>query len=70
MADSVAIPFAAAAGNGHGDAINVMRTTRDFIAAGAAGIRLGGRRVIAVDGSVGKFRAAARIRVNSTPTSS
>jgi 2-methylisocitrate lyase-like PEP mutase family enzyme len=39
-ADAVAIPLVADASDGHGNAINAMRTTRDFIAAGVAGIHL------------------------------
>jgi 2-methylisocitrate lyase-like PEP mutase family enzyme len=39
-ADSLTIPLVADASDGYGNAINVMRTTRDFIAAGVAGIHL------------------------------
>jgi 2-methylisocitrate lyase-like PEP mutase family enzyme len=43
-ADAVSIPLIADAGDGYGDAINAMRTTRDFIAAGVAGIHLDDQR--------------------------
>ena len=74
MANAVAIPVIADADNGYGNAINVVRTVRDYIQTGVAGIHIedqvvpkrcghvAGRQVIPVDEAVGKFRAADRVR--------
>ncbi|HET9578544.1 MAG TPA: isocitrate lyase/PEP mutase family protein [Usitatibacter sp.] len=74
IASSVRIPLIADADNGYGNAINVIRTVREYIGAGVAGIHLedqvmpkrcghvAGRVVIALDEAVGKIRAAADTR--------
>ena len=70
IAGSVGIPVLADADTGYGNAINVMRTVRDFEAAGVAGINIedqvnpkrcghvAGKRIIDFDEAVGKIRAA------------
>jgi len=70
IAGSVSIPVLADADTGYGNAINVMRTVREFEAAGVAGINIedqvspkrcghvAGKQIIAYDEAVGKIRAA------------
>src|SRR5207344_1915060 len=79
IANAVAVPVIADADNGYGNAINVMRTVREYIQTGVAGIHLedqvipkrcghvAGRRVIALEEAVGKYRAAARARDEVDP---
>jgi len=67
---AVDIPVIADADNGFGNAVNMIRTVRDYEEAGVAGIHvedqispkrcghLAGKEVIAVDEAVGKIRAA------------
>ena len=74
MANAVSIPVIADADNGYGNAINVIRTVRDYIQTGVAGIHIedqvapkrcghvAGRQVIPLDEAVGKFRAADHVR--------
>src|SRR2546423_2339479 len=74
IANAVAAPVIADADNGYGNAINVMRTVREYIQTGVAGIHIedqvipkrcghvAGRRVIALDEAVGKYRAADAVR--------
>jgi 2-methylisocitrate lyase-like PEP mutase family enzyme len=74
MANAVEIPVIADADNGYGNAINVMRTVRDYIQTGVAGIHIedqvvpkrcghvAGRQVISLEEAVGKFRAADQVR--------
>jgi 2-methylisocitrate lyase-like PEP mutase family enzyme len=74
MANAVSIPVIADADNGYGNAINVVRTVRDYIQTGVAGIHIedqvmpkrcghvAGRQVIPLDEAVGKFRAADQVR--------
>lgn len=74
IAAAVRIPLIADADTGFGNAINVMRTVREYIGAGVAGIHIedqvspkrcghvAGRLVIALEEAVGKIRAAADTR--------
>src|SRR5262249_41544806 len=74
IANAVPVPVIADADNGYGNAINVMRTVRDYIQTGVAGIHIedqvvpkrcghvAGRQVIPLDEAVGKFRAADKVR--------
>jgi len=79
IANAVAAPVIADADNGYGNAINVMRTVREYIQTGVAGIHIedqvipkrcghvAGRRVIALDEAVGKYRAADAVRRELDP---
>ena len=79
IANAVKVPVIADADNGYGNAINVMRTVREYIQTGVAGIHIedqvipkrcghvAGRRVIAVEEAVGKYRAADAVRRELDP---
>jgi 2-methylisocitrate lyase-like PEP mutase family enzyme len=79
IASAVRIPLIADADNGYGNAINVIRTVREYIGAGVAGIHLedqvmpkrcghvAGRVVIGFEEAVGKIRAAADARDELDP---
>jgi 2-methylisocitrate lyase-like PEP mutase family enzyme len=79
IANAVAVPVIADADNGYGNAINVMRTVREYIQTGVAGIHVedqaipkrcghvAGRRVIPIEEAVGKYRAAAAVRRDLDP---
>ncbi len=79
IAQAVSIPVIADADNGYGNAINVIRTVREFIGAGIAGIHLedqvspkrcghvAGRLVIPIEEAVGKMRAADATRRELDP---
>src|SRR2546423_5855946 len=79
IANAVAAPVIADADNGYGNAINVMRTVREYIQTGVAGIHIedqvipkrcghvAGRRVIALEEAVGKYRAADAVRRELDP---
>ena len=79
IANAVAVPVIADADNGYGNAINVMRTVREYIQTGVAGIHIedqaipkrcghvAGRRVIPIEEAVGKYRAAAAVRRDLDP---
>jgi 2-methylisocitrate lyase-like PEP mutase family enzyme len=79
IANAVRVPVIADADNGYGNAINVIRTVREYIQTGVAGIHIedqvipkrcghvAGRRVIPLEEAVGKFRAAARAREEADP---
>ena len=72
--EAVDVPVIADADNGYGNATNVIRTVREFIKAGVAGIHIEdqtfpkrcghvkGREVIPKEEAVGKYRAAADVR--------
>lgn len=74
---AVEIPVVVDADTGYGNAVNVVRTVRDLVRAGAAGIfledqvwpkrcgHMRGKRVIPVDEQVGKLRAAVEARGDS-----
>ncbi|MFB6160221.1 MAG: oxaloacetate decarboxylase [Haloferacaceae archaeon] len=77
--ETVDVPVFADADNGYGNAINVVRTIREFAAAGVAGVHLedqvfpkrcgheAGKRVVPRDEAVGKLRAAAETRDEHDP---
>jgi len=79
IAQAVNIPVIADADNGYGNAINVIRTVREFISAGIAGIHLedqvspkrcghvAGRLVVSLEEAVGKMRAADATRKELDP---
>jgi 2-methylisocitrate lyase-like PEP mutase family enzyme len=79
IASAVRVPLIADADTGFGNAINVIRTVREYIGAGVAGIHLedqvspkrcghvAGRLVIPMDEAVGKIRAAADTRAGLDP---
>ena len=79
IANAVSVPVIADADNGYGNAINVIRTVREYIQTGVAGIHLedqvipkrcghvAGRRVVPIDEAVGKYRAADRARREADP---
>jgi len=70
MAGAVSIPIVADSDTGGGNAINVVRTIREYIQAGAAGVHLedqvtpkrsghwAGKRLIPLEEAAGKIRAA------------
>ncbi len=74
IAEAVKIPVIVDADNGYGNAINTMRTVREFERAGVAGIHIEdqvwpkrcghmfGKRLIAKDEMVGKIKAALDAR--------
>jgi 2-methylisocitrate lyase-like PEP mutase family enzyme len=79
IANAVDVPVIADADNGYGNAINVMRTVREYIQTGVAGIHIedqaipkrcghvAGRRVIPLAEAVGKYRAADAVRRDLDP---
>jgi len=79
IAAAVEAPVIADADNGYGNAINVIRTVREYIGAGIAGIHIedqvapkrcghvAGREVIPQDEAVGKIRAAVVARDEADP---
>src|SRR5580765_2916203 len=79
IANAVPLPVIADADNGYGNAINVMRTVREYIGTGVAGIHIedqaipkrcghvAGRRVIPLEEAVGKYRAADAVRRDLDP---
>lgn len=74
IAGAVGVPVIADADNGYGNAINVIRTVREYVGTGVAGIHIedqaipkrcghvAGRQVIPIEEAVGKYRAAAQAR--------
>ena len=79
IASAVRVPLIADADTGFGNAINVIRTVREYIGAGVAGMHLedqvspkrcghvAGRLVIPLEEAVGKMRAAADARDRLDP---
>jgi 2-methylisocitrate lyase-like PEP mutase family enzyme len=79
IANAVGVPVIADADNGYGNAVNVMRTVREYVQTGVAGIHIedqaipkrcghvAGRRVIPIEEAVGKYRAAAAVRADLDP---
>ncbi|MBM4330794.1 MAG: isocitrate lyase/PEP mutase family protein [Deltaproteobacteria bacterium] len=79
IASAVKIPVFCDADTGYGNAINVMRTTEEFILAGVAGVHIedqvapkrcghvAGKQVVSVEEAVGKYRAADHIRRELDP---
>jgi 2-methylisocitrate lyase-like PEP mutase family enzyme len=79
IASSVRVPLIADADTGFGNAINVIRTLREYIGAGVAGLHMedqvnpkrcghvAGRVVIPIEEAVGKIRAAVDTRNDLDP---
>jgi 2-methylisocitrate lyase-like PEP mutase family enzyme len=79
IAGAVGVPVIADADNGYGNAINVIRTVREYIQTGVAGIHIedqvvpkrcghvAGRVVIPIEEAVGKYRAADAARRELDP---
>jgi len=79
IAQAVNVPVIADADNGYGNALNVMRTVREYIGAGVAGIHLedqvspkrcghvAGRLVVPIEEALGKMRAADATRRELDP---
>lgn len=79
VVDSVDIPVIADADTGFGNALSVLRTTREIIQTGAAAMLLedqlapkrcghmAGKQVIPVQEALGKFRAAVEVRDDLDP---
>jgi 2-methylisocitrate lyase-like PEP mutase family enzyme len=79
IANAVGVPVIADADNGYGNAINVIRTVREYIQTGVAGIHVedqvvpkrcghvAGRQVIPLEEAVGKYRAADQVRRDLDP---
>ncbi|MEK9753666.1 MAG: isocitrate lyase/PEP mutase family protein [Rhodospirillaceae bacterium] len=79
IAGAVSVPVIADADNGYGNALNVIRTVREYIQTGVAGIHLedqslpkrcghvAGRQVVPLEEAVGKIRAAADARAAADP---
>lgn len=77
--ETVDVPVISDADNGFGNAINVVRTVREFARAGVAAIHIEdqefpkrcgfveGKQVISKEEAVGKFRAAADVRDEHAP---
>lgn len=76
MAEAIPVPLISDADTGYGNAVNVMRTVREFERAGVAGIHLedqvapkrcghvGGKQVVSIEEGVGKIRAAVEARTD------
>ena len=74
MANAVKVPLIADSDNGYGNAVNVVRTVKEYIQTGVAGIHIedqvipkrcghvAGRRVISIEEACGKYRAADHAR--------
>lgn len=79
IASSVKVPLTCDVDTGYGNAINVMRTVREFINAGAAGIRIedqvfpkrcgaiAGKQVVPMEEMVRKIKAADMVRREMDP---
>jgi 2-methylisocitrate lyase-like PEP mutase family enzyme len=79
IVNAVKVPVFCDADTGFGNAINVMRTTEEFIGTGAAGIHIedqvapkrcghvAGKQIISLEEAVGKYRAADRVRRELDP---
>jgi 2-methylisocitrate lyase-like PEP mutase family enzyme len=79
IANAIDVPLIADSDNGYGNAINVIRTVKEYIQTGAAGIHIedqimpkrcghvAGRQVIPIDEAIGKVRAAADARDAADP---
>lgn len=79
IANAVKVPLIADSDNGYGNAINVIRTVREYIQTGTAAIHIedqiipkrcghvAGRLVIPIEEAVGKYRAASDARNELDP---
>lgn len=79
IANAVDVPVIADADNGYGNAINVIRTVKEYIQTGVAGIHIedqiipkrcghvAGRQVVPIEEAVSKYRAADYARKETDP---
>lgn len=79
IANAISLPVIADADTGYGNALNVMRTTEEFIKAGVACIHIedqvdpkrcgmtGGKILIPIEEAVGKYKAADKVRRELDP---
>lgn len=79
IANAVKVPVIADSDNGYGNAVNVVRTVKEYVQTGVAGIHIedqvipkrcghvAGRRVISIDEACGKYRAADHARKEINP---
>lgn len=79
IANAVGVPVIADADNGYGNAINVIRTVREYIQTGVAAVHIedqvvpkrcghvAGRQVIPLEEAIGKYRAADQVRRDLDP---
>jgi 2-methylisocitrate lyase-like PEP mutase family enzyme len=79
VANAVRVPVIADADNGYGNAVNAIRTVREYVQTGVAGIHIedqvvpkrcghvAGRQVVSLAEAVGKVRAADRARREADP---
>ena len=79
IANAVNVPVIADSDNGYGNAVNVVRTVKEYIQTGVAGIHIedqaipkrcghvAGRRVIPIEEACGKYRAADYARKEIDP---
>jgi len=79
IANAVGVPVVADADNGYGNAINVIRTVREYVQTGVAGIHIedqvmpkrcghvAGKQVVSLDEAAGKYRAADAARRELDP---
>ncbi len=79
IANAVDVPVIADSDNGYGNAINTIRTVKEYIQTGVAAVHIedqvipkrcghvAGRRVIPIDEAVGKYRAADYARKEVDP---
>jgi len=79
IANAVKVPVIADADNGYGNAINTIRSVREYIQTGVAAIHIedqivpkrcghvAGRQVISIEEAVGKYRAASDVRNEMDP---
>ena len=79
IANAVKVPVIADSDNGYGNAVNVVRTVKEYIQTGVAAIHIedqvipkrcghvAGRRVISIEEACGKYRAADHARKEIDP---
>jgi 2-methylisocitrate lyase-like PEP mutase family enzyme len=79
IANAVDVPVIADADNGYGNAINVIRTVKEYIQTGVAGIHIedqiipkrcghvAGRQVVPIEEAISKYRAADYARQETDP---
>ena len=79
IANAVSVPVIADSDNGYGNAVNAIRTVKEYVQTGVAAIHIedqvipkrcghvAGRRVIPIDEAVGKYRAADYARKEIDP---
>jgi 2-methylisocitrate lyase-like PEP mutase family enzyme len=79
ITSATSVPLLADADTGYGNAINAMRTTEEFIRAGAAGIHIedqvapkrcghvAGKQIVPMEEAVGKIAACVKVRDDMDP---